>query len=91
MRATVNGTGHGKLFAAASRQHQSMVICIVGNDRHRSLGTVQAVCPGVVVMAGIPLLLGVQPVVPVPLQHGCQSIGLLQKYRHVAVQVISNS
>ena len=59
----------------SSRQHQSVIIGIVRDERHSSLRIVQAVRPRVVRMAGIPLLLGLQPVLPVPLHQGRQSIG----------------
>lgn len=56
-------------------QHQRMIISIVRDECHRSIGVVQAVRPRVVIMAGIPLFLGLQPVVPVRLHQGRQSIG----------------
>ena len=52
-----------------------MIISIVRDECHRSIGVVQAVRPRVVIMAGIPLFLGLQSVVPVRLHQGRQSIG----------------
>ncbi len=52
-----------------------MIVSIIRDECHRSLRVVQAVRPRVVIMAGIPLFLGLQPVVPVPLHQGRQSIG----------------
>ena len=52
-----------------------MIIGIVRDERNNSLRIIQAVRLRVVRMAGIPLLLGLQPVLPVPLLQGRQSIG----------------
>ena len=58
----------------SSRQNQSVVVSIIGNEGYRSLCVIETVCLDVVGTSGIPFLLWLQAVFLVPFLECCQSV-----------------